>query len=265
MSFQSIIVSKEDHIAKVTLNRPEKLNAVNDQMVSELTMAFNNIAEDEEVRILVLTGAGRGFCAGADIEEDKDSIFNERDPERIRQRLKSEHQVMLLALRGIKVPTIAVVNGIASGLGFDLALACDIRVGSENARFMVAFTRIGLVSGVGGSWLMPRVMGLPKAAELTFTGDFLEAEEAEKIGVLNRLVPADKLEEEGIALAQRIAERPPIAVRLAKLQLYKGLLTDFQSSLDIAAANQVIALLSEDHKEAIAAFREKRRPVFKGR
>jgi 2-(1,2-epoxy-1,2-dihydrophenyl)acetyl-CoA isomerase len=263
MDFQTILVSKEDHIAKVTLNRPEKLNAVNDQMVTELIEAFSNIAEDEEARVLMLTGAGRGFCAGADIEGS--SIFNERDAERIRQRLKSEHQMAIQALRGIKVPTIAVVNGIASGMGFDIALACDIRIGSENARFMVAFTRIGLVSGDGGAWLMPRVMGLPKAAELTFTGDFLEAKEAEKIGVLNRLVPADKLEEEAMALAQRIAERPPIAIRLSKLQLYEGLLTDFQTSLDVAAANQAIAFLSQDHKEGIAAFREKRRPLFKGK
>ena len=264
MSFQTIIVSKEDHIAKVTLNRPEKLNAMNEQMISELITAFNNIAEDEEVRVLVLTGAGRAFCAGADIEEDKGSIFSEQDAEKIRQRLKSEHQMVVLALRGIKVPTIAVVNGTASGAGFDITLACDIRVGSENARFVVGFTRIGLVSGAGGSWLMPRVMGLPKAAELAFTGDLLEAKEAEKIGVLNRLVPADKLVEEGMALAQRIANGPPIAIRLAKLQLYESLLTDFQTSLDIAAANQAIALLSQDHKEALAALREKRRPVFKG-
>jgi len=265
MGFQTIIVSKEDHIAKVTLNRPEKLNAVNGQMIGELITAFDDIAEDEEVRALVLTGAGRAFCAGADIGEDKDSIFNERDPEKIRQRLKSEHQTVLLALRRIKVPTIAVVNGIASGMGFEMALACDIRVGSANARFMVAFTRIGLVASVGGTWFMPRVMGLPKAAELTFTGDFLEAKEAEKIGVLNRLVPADKLGEEAIALAQRIANWPPISIRLAKQQLYEGLLTDLETSLEVAAANQAIAILSPDHKEAVAAFREKRRPVFKGR
>lgn len=265
MGFQTIIVSKENHIARVTLNRPEKLNAVNGQMISELTTAFNNIAEDEEVRVLLLTGAGRAFCAGADIGEDKDSVFNERDPERIRQRIKSEHQTVLLALRRIKVPTIAVVNGIASGMGFEMALASDIRIGSENARFMVAFTRIGLVASVGGTWFMPRVMGLPKAAEFTFTGDFLEAKEAEKMGVINRLVSADKLEEETMTLARKIAEGPPISIRLAKQQLYEGLLTDLETSLDTAAANQAITILSQDLKEGIAAFREKRRPVFKGR
>lgn len=263
MEFQTIIVSREDHIAKVTMNSPERLNAVNERMVSELVTVFNNIAKDEDVRVMVLTGAGRAFCAGADVWEDKDSIFDERDPERIRQRVKSGHAMVTVALRGIKAPTIAVVNGIASGMGFDIALACDIRMGSENAKFMVAFTRIGLVPGAGGSWLMPRVMGLPKAAELTFTGDFLEAEEAEKIGVLNRLVSADKLEEEAMTLARRIAQGPPIAIRLAKLQLYQSLLTDFETSLDLAAANQAIALLSQDHKERLAAFRNKRKPEFK--
>ena len=265
MDFQTIIVSRKEHIAKVTMNRPERLNAVSERMVSELITAFNNIAEDEDARVMLLTGAGQGFCAGADAWEDKDSIFNERDPEKIRQRVKGGHAMATVALRRIKVPTIAVVNGIASGMGFDMALACDIRVGSENARFMVAFTRIGLVPGAGGSWLMPRVMGLAKAAELTFTGDFLEAKEAERIGVLNRLVSADRLEEEAMALARRIAQGPPIAIRLAKLQLYQSLLTDFETSLDIAAANQSIALLSQDHKEGLAAFREKRKAEFKGR
>ena len=258
MEFQTIIVSREDHIAKVTMNSPESLNAVNERMVSELVTVFNDIAADEDVRVMVLTGAGRAFCAGADVWED--SVFGERDPERIRQGVRSGHAMVTLALRRIKAPTIAVVNGIASGMGFDMALACDIRMGSENAKFMVAFTRIGLVPGAGGSWLMPRVMGLPKAAELTFTGDFLEAEEAEKIGVLNRLVSADQLDEEAMSMARRIAQGPPIAIRLAKLQLYQSLLTDFETSLDLAAANQVIAFLSQDHRKRLAAFRNKRKP-----
>jgi len=158
-----------------------------------------------------------------------------------------------------------MINGAAVGGGFDLACACDLRVGSEKARFMVAFTRIGLFPGWGGTWLYPRIIGIAKSAEMLFTGDFLEAKDAERYGLLNRLVPAEELEGETMALARRIADGPPIAIRLSKLQLYKGLEMDLETAMKVAAACETITLTSEDHKEGVAAFREKRRPQYKGK
>jgi enoyl-CoA hydratase/carnithine racemase len=174
-------------------------------------------------------------------------------------------QGVILGLQRLEKPTIAMINGAAVGGGFDLACACDLRVGSEKARFMVAFTRIGLFPGWGGTWLYPRIIGIPKAAEMLFTGDFLEAKDAERYGLLNRLVTAEELEGETMALARRIADGPPIAIRLSKLQLYKGLEMDLETAMKVAAACETITLTSEDHKEGVAAFREKRRPQYKGK
>ena len=158
-----------------------------------------------------------------------------------------------------------MVNGAAVGAGCDLAMACDMRTGCESTRFMNAFVRIGLFPGWGGTWLYPRVMGVGRALEFLFTGDFMEAEEAGRLGVLNRLVASEDLEKETMALATRIAEGPPIAMRLAKMQVYKGLNMEFETALNVAAACETITLSSEDHREGVAAFREKRKADFKGR
>jgi enoyl-CoA hydratase/carnithine racemase len=162
-------------------------------------------------------------------------------------------------------PTIAMVNGVAVGGGFDVALACDLRIGSKDARFRNAFVKIGLFPGWGGTWLYPRVMGLGKALEYLFTGDFLGAEEAERLGVLNKMVVPEELEKETMVLARKIAQGPPIAIRLMKLQAYKGLQMDMETALEMAAACETITLNSEDHKEGVAAFREKREAQFKGK
>ena len=162
-------------------------------------------------------------------------------------------------------PTIAMVNGVAVGAGFDLACACDIRVGSPAARFMVAFVRIGLFPGYGGTWLYARALGsLGKAAELLFTGDFLEAEEARQYGLLNHLVDAEKLELFTMEMAQKIAQGPPIAIRLAKLLLYKGLEFDLETAMQMAAAAETITLTSQDHREGVTAYREKRPANYRG-
>jgi len=167
-------------------------------------------------------------------------------------------------LFNLEIPTIAMVNGIACGGGMDWAMCCDIRIGSENARFMVAYTRVGLFPDAGGTWLMPRVMGLAKASELIFTGDFVDAKEAERIGVLNRVVPAADLERETMELARKIAANPPLALRLAKLQLHKGLLWDLDTALEVEAGFAPIVMTSKDSQEAITAFVEKRKATFVG-
>ena len=269
MNYETVILEKKENIATLTLNRPEKLNAITPRMTQELIIALDEADADDEVRVLIITGAGRGFCSGADVGGMAGGTHREsstaRSAEDIRQGLAQGAGKIIPKLQKMQKPTIAMVNGIAVGAGFDIALACDLRVGSENTRFMNAFVRIGLFPGFGGTWLYPRVMGLGKALEYLFTGDFMEAQEAKTLGVLNRLVPANELEKETWALARKIADGPPIAIRLMKLQVYKGLEMDLETALQVAAACETITLTSEDHREGVAAFREKRQPKYRGR
>jgi enoyl-CoA hydratase/carnithine racemase len=264
MPYETILVEKKEGIEVLTLNRPERMNSLNEKLAAELVQALQEVNRDDEIRVLVLTGAGKGFCAGADVGGMSAGERESKGAEEIRRGFRNI-QGVILGLHRLEKPTVAMVNGAAVGGGFDLACACDLRTGSENARFMVAFTRIGLFPGWGGTWLYPRIVGVPKAAEMLFTGDFLEAKEAERLGLLNKLVPAAELEKETMSLARRIANGPPIAIRLAKLQLYKGLEMDLETALQVAAACETITLTSEDHKEGVAAFREKRPPRYKGR
>jgi len=264
MAFETIMLDKKERIATITLNRPDRMNAVNEQMQADLTEALNDVNRDDGVGVLVITGAGRAFCAGADVGRMSSAERAARGPEQIRQGFRGP-QGVILGLQRLEKPTIAMVNGTCVGAGLDMACACDIRIGSENARFMCAFVRIGLFPGWGGTWLYPRVMGIPKAAEMLFTGDFIEAKDAERVGLLNKLVPAADLEKETMAMASRIANGPPIAIRLAKMQLYKGLEMDLETAMQMAAACETITLTSEDHKEGVAAFRDKRPPQYKGR
>jgi enoyl-CoA hydratase/carnithine racemase len=240
------------------------MNALNPKMSEELVQALQEVNQDEDARVLVVTGAGKAFCTGADVGGMSPEERRPKGAEEIRRGFRNI-QAIILGLHRLEKPTIAMINGAAVGGGFDLACSCDLRTGSEHARFMVAFTRIGLFPGWGGTWLYPRIIGVPKAAEMLFTGDFMEAKEAERYGLLNKLLPAADLEKETMALARRIANGPPIAIRLAKMQLYKGLDMDLETALQVAAACETITLTSEDHKEGVAAFREKRRPQYKGK
>jgi enoyl-CoA hydratase/carnithine racemase len=264
MSFETLLLEKNEGIAVLTLNRPERMNALNPKMSEELAQALQEVNQDDEARVLVVTGAGKAFCTGADVGGMSAEERKPKGAEEIRRGFRNI-QAIILGLHRLEKPTIAMINGAAVGGGFDLACSCDLRTGSEHARFMVAFTRIGLFPGWGGTWLYPRIIGVPKAAEMLFTGDFMEAKEAERYGLLNRLIPAADLEKETMSLARRIADGPPIAIRLAKMQLYKGLDMDLETALQVAAACETITLTSEDHKEGVAAFREKRRPQYKGK
>ena len=264
MPFETILLEKKEGIGVLTLNRPERMNAVNEKMGIELVQAIQEVDQDDEVRVLIVTGAGRAFCSGADVGGMSAAERRQRGAEEIRRGFRNS-QGIILGLQRMEKPTIAMINGAAVGAGFDLACACDLRTGSENARFMVAFIRIGLFPGWGGTWLYPRIIGIPKAAEMLFTGDFMEAKDAERFGLLNKLVPAVELEKETMGLARRIANGPPIAIRLSKVQLYKGLEMDLETALKVAAACETITLTSEDHQEGVAAFREKRPPKYKGK
>ena len=267
MEFETVLLDKQDHIAKVTLNRPERLNALNMQLFDELKLALDDVAADSDIRAMVLTGAGRAFCASADIKEERQSgnkLMSQRSPQETYDFIRTRPQQVTQRLAYMEKPTIAMVNGLAIGDGFDWVLSCDIRIGCEHARFMNAFLQMGLVSNTGSTWLYPRALGINKALELLYTGDWLEAEEAFRLGVLNRLVPSESLEEETMALAQRIVQKPPIPNRLVKGMVHRGLRQSLDEHLVEAAEVEILTLTSQDHKEALDAFLNKRTPQFRG-
>ena len=270
MSYEAVILHQENHVATITMNRPEVLNALNDQLIEELRAALTEVEGDDEVRAMILTGSGRGFCAGQDIRAmpgggGQPLLSWEESPEGIRDGILSILFGLAFRIMKLSKHTIAMVNGVAAGAGFGLALSCDIRIGSDKARFVLASDKIGLVPPLGLTWLLPRVLGYSKAAEIVFTGSPVGAAEAERIGILNKVVPATELERECMALGQQIAKGPPIANKLGKELLGKELLRDLESHLETMAAYQTICHLSKDHREGIAAWREKREPQFQGR
>lgn len=271
MDFETIILKKEDHIATITLNRPHALNAITRKMFEELNVALADVDKDDDIRVMVLTGAGGAFCASADIKEEGEKaevgkrFMWDLSLEEMRQVIRRGPQQITLGVRNMEKPTIAMVNGMALGDGFDWCLACDIRIGSENTRFMNAYIKMGVTPGTGMTWFTPRIMGYGRAAELLYTGDWLEAEEAYRIGVLNKLVPADQLEKVTMELAHKIAQSPPIAVRLTKYQIHRGLALSLEDALLLACDGELLAVETQDHVEAVAAYLEKRKPVFKGK
>lgn len=269
--YQYILLEKdpEDYIATLTLNRPERRNALNDVMQDEIGDAIEEVDSDDSVRVLVITGAGRAFCAGGDLDQLKGGsapgVWVSENVDDIRRSFKRTQRFML-GLQRMEKPVIAMINGASVGAGFDLACGCDIRIGSPRARFMVAYVKIGLFPGFGGTWLYPRMLGsLGKAAEMLFTGDFMEADEAHRLGFLNKLVPEEELESTTLEMARKIANGPPIAIRLSKLMLYRGLEFDLETAMKMAAAAETITLTSQDHAEGTAAFRESRNPKYEGR
>jgi len=266
MDFETIILKKEEAIATITLNCPDKGNSLNSKMLDELIVALDEVGRDKDIRVMILTGAGQGFCGGGDVSEmGEGGIYFQVEPERMRQLIRQSAQKITLNLRGLEIPTIAMVNGFAVGGGFDYACACDVRIGSEKARFFSAFNNMALVPETGGHYLLPRIVGLCKAMEILYTGKWVDAKEAERIGLLNKLVPADELEKETLEMARQIAKLPPITTRMTKHLVNKGLESDLETALDMAAAYQAITMTSEDYSEAVVAWQEKREPVFKGR
>jgi len=262
-------IDNSDHIMTVTLNRPERLNAMHPPGNAELGEVFDHFAADNDLWVAIVTGAGRAFCAGGDMNQPGGSSngdgsgWTSDNADQVRRSFKLA-QDMILGVQRCEKPVIAMVNGVATGAGLDLACACDIRTGTAGSRFMSSYVRIGLFPGFGGTWLYPRTLGsLARAAEMLFTGDFLEAEEAYRLGFLNRLVGEDELEEATMELARRIAAGPPIAIRLSKLMLYKGLEFDLETAMKMAAAGETITLTSQDHVEGVAAFRQKRMAEYR--
>lgn len=267
MNYQCIRVDTHEGVTTVTLNRPQRRNALNREMITEIVALLEAVKQGTETRVIVLTGAGESFCSGADAKAFAGGagLHPQTSPEGKRQVTRDIAFSLFTGIRNAAVPVIAMVNGDAAAGGCDLALACDIRIGSERARFIEGFVKIGLLPGTGGCWLLPRMVGLSKAAEMIFTGDPLGAEEAARLGLLSRLVPHGELQACTMELARRIAAGAPIAIRLAKMVMQRSLDLTFETSLELTATSEAIALTSEDHREGLAAFLEKRPAIFHGR
>lgn len=267
MSYQYILLKKQNHIATLTFNQPERLNVLGKVQDAEIADAIQNVANDSEMRVLVITGAGRAFCAGGDFKSGNPANIAadpSRRPAKLAQMVREYTRGITLAIQNLEIPTIAMVNGPAAGAGFDIALACDMRIGCENSRFKVAWTARGLTTAFGTTWLLPRLVGVGVAAELIFSARMVEAQEALQLHILNRLVPSKDLERETMVFADQIAKGPPLALRQNKINLYKGLEVDFDTALAFLASAQSQLLMSDDFLEAAHAFQEKREPVFKG-
>jgi len=265
--FETIIWEKIDNTGIVTLNRPERYNAVNDQMTRELAGIIEGLNQDETVRALVITGAGEAFCSGGDFKksEPMDWARETVSPETFLRGYRDIVPRLMTGLQGLNVPTIAAINGVAAGLGCDMALACDIRIACENTKLSSIWIKRALIPAAGGFWMLPRLIGLGRAADIIFSGRFVEAEEGERMGLYNKVVPALSLKSEAIKLAQTYTQNSPIGLKLAKMMLYRGLNMDYRSGIELAGAVQAVAHSTEDHTESINAWREKRQPKYKGK
>lgn len=248
-------------VVTLTMNAAETRNALTGNTApQEFVDACARIADDLSVRVVILTGAGPVFSSGGNLKHMKE-LFDE-PPSAIRHWYRQGVQRLALALYNLEVPTIAAVNGAAIGAGCDLTCMCDIRIAAETASFAESFVKVGLIPGDGGAWLLPRVVGMSKAAEMTFTGDSLTAAEALACGLVSKVVPADKLMDEARALAARIAANPGTGLRLAKRLLREGQHTRLESLLEMSAGFQAVAHKTAHHVEAVNAFIEKRKPDF---
>ena len=260
MEARTILTSCADGVAVLTLNRPEVRNALDMTMRQELESALVRLSSDAGVRVVVVRGAGEHFCAGGDVKLMRDHPMTAAEGQ---SRVEAINRA-ILALARFRAPTIAMVDGAATGAGCNLALACDLVVASDRARFGEVFARIGLVPDAGGTYFLPRRVGLARAKELVFTADIIDAREAERIGLINRVVPAADLETETLALARRIADGPPRVLAAAKTLLDRAPGLALESALHWEALTQGAMIAGPDHREGLRAFFEKRPPRFTG-
>ena len=268
MSNETIKVKREDGITTITLNRPDRLNALTAEMGRELSSAVDEVAADLESRVVVLTGAGRGFCAGEDVKErpaDSEEAKARETPLGKLSRGPTALVKFATAFRGMRQPTIASINGAAVGQGLSLALACDIRIASEEARLGAIWTRRGIPPESAGAYLLTQLVGPAKASELIFAGKMLDAAQALEIGLVNRVVPADRLRDATHELASEIASGPPVAIGISKMMIYQALETSLAVHGRLEFFGQDYSFNTEDREEGIRSFLEKRPARFQGR
>ncbi|MCH9661467.1 MAG: enoyl-CoA hydratase/isomerase family protein [Bacteroidetes bacterium] len=258
---QFIQVNTQNNLAMLTLNRPEVFNSFNREMALELQNQLDICAANDEIRAIIITGKGKAFCAGQDLQE----VTNPDQNPGFKKILEEHYNPIITRIRAIKKPVIAAVNGVAAGAGANIALACDIVVGSENASFIQAFSKIGLIPDSAGTFFLPRIIGFQKASALMMTGDKVGAVEAEKLGMLYKVFPADVFPEEVIKLGVVMSMMPTKALGMTKLLLNESLTNDLSTQLELESKLQIEAAQSDDYAEGVAAFVEKRKPNFKGK
>lgn len=262
MNEPHVLYKVKGHIAIITLNRPEAKNAFSPEMITLWRKYLEEAKDDTAVRVIIVTGKGDTFCSGGNIRDMAEGRLKSWDMKTF--LWEGVHRIVLM-LEDLDKPVIAAINGAAMGAGMDMAIMCDLRVCSDQAKLAESYITLGLVPGDGGAYFLPRLVGIAKALELLYTGDVLNAEEALRLGIVNRVVPGNKLMEETLKLAELIAIRPPLAVRMMKRAVYQAQTGTLRNHLDYISSQ--LSLLSEttDHQEAVRAFLEKREPRFEGR
>jgi enoyl-CoA hydratase/carnithine racemase len=252
----------KDGVGTILLNRPRRKNAFTMEMIDDWAAVLRDARTDADVRALILTGAGDGFCSGVDL-----GAFSVRgsSPLEVKRNLSDRIHRVAYALEDLDKPVIAAVNGVAVGAGMDMALMCDIRLAARSARFSEGYIRVGLVPGDGGCYFLPRLVGTARAMELLLTGDFIDAIEAERIGIVNHTYDDDRLREESLAFARRLADGPPVATAMIKRAVYQSASCDLRTALDLISSHMAVVQSTHDSREAFEAFVEKRPAVFEGR
>lgn len=260
MSYESILFEVQEGVATITLNRPEKLNAFNEQMTQETIEALKQCGRDPAIRCVVITGAGRGFSSGQDLA----AVSGREEGFSIAEHLRNGYNRIVTLIVGLGKPVIAAVNGVAAGAGCGIALACDLRIVSEHATFIQAFSRVGLIPDSGSTWLLPRLIGYGRAYEMAVTAGRVPADKALAWGMVNEVVPHDQLMEIVTAWAQKLASGPTLAFGLTKRAMHKALNFTLAEALEYEAMVQDVCGRSHDNQEGVQAFLEKREPVFRG-
>ncbi len=258
ISYNHIIVEKMDGIAKITMNRPETLNALYEPMNLEIISALRELDQDDSVKVIVITGAGRAFSAGGDINQMQ-NVYHKIDPLELRRKLQKGVKTIVSTIWNMEKPIIAAVNGPATGASCNIALACDIVIASENARFGEVFIRVGLGPDGGGSYLLPRIVGIHKAKELFFTGRIIDAKEAEQLGLVNRVVPPEELESTVMSFAKELAQMPARALGVAKKAVNESLNLNMEQALDYEMTLQSLCLKTEENKIRVKEFLERKK------
>lgn len=262
MNYETILYSKNNHIAKIVLNRPEALNALNRIMVTEIGIALDDTEKDENIRVVVITGKGKAFCTGADLKFIKRELKSLHDQQKF---FRFANKTMMQAIEELEKPVIAAINGYAFAGGFELILVCDFAIAAESAIISDQHINYGLVGPGGSTQRTPRLIGLKKAKELILTGKKLVATEAEQMGLINSAVKDDQLEQVVEELATTLAEKSPVAMKIAKRLINRSIATNDTIGAELEIMAAIVNATSEDYKEGIKAFSEKRKPVFKGR
>ena len=248
--------SVEDGIGRIVLNRPERMNAFTFEMIDAWRAAIEECRRDDAVKVVIVTGAGAAFCSGGDIVEMGDRL--EQTPEQRKAELFDRIERIPLALEDLDKPVIAAVNGVATGAGMDMALMCDLRYAAQGARFAETYVNVGLVPGAGGAHFLPRLVGVSKALELFWTGDFIDAEEAMRIGIVNKVFPDAELMTQVETIARKIAKAPPLTLRMVKRAIYQGMRNDLRTNLDLISSHYAVITATDRHKEAVRSFIAKR-------